>query len=47
MLAEASGFKRGDPFDIRYLDELISRATDGGVLAAAIIAFELKPHGPR
>lgn len=47
MLAEASGFKRGDPFDIRYLDELISRATDGGVLAAAIIAFELTPHGPR
>ena len=43
ILAEASGFQRGDPFDIRYLDELISRATDGGVLAAAIVAFELTP----
>ena len=42
-LAEASGFEPGDPFDIRYLDELVSRATDGGVLAAAIIAFELAP----
>lgn len=42
-LAEGTGFSRGQPFDMLYLDELIARATDGGVLAAALDAFELVP----
>ena len=42
-LAEAAGFDQGQPFDLKYLDELLARATDGGVLAAAIVAFELVP----
>lgn len=42
-LAEAAGFDQGQPFDLKYLDELLARATDGGVLAEAIVAFELVP----
>lgn len=44
ILAESTGMDAKDPFDITYLDELISRAVDPGVLAAAIVAFELAPH---
>ena len=43
ILAEASGMQSGDPFDMPYLDELISRSVDPGVLAAAIEAFQLAP----
>jgi len=45
ILAEGTGMEAGDPFDLRYLDELISRAVDPGILAAAIVAFELTPEG--
>jgi hypothetical protein len=43
IIAGASGQEAGDPFDLRYLDELLSQAVDGGVLAGAITAFQLTP----
>ena len=43
ILAEFAGMELGEAFDVRYLDELISRAVDPGVLAAAIEAFQLTP----
>ncbi len=44
-IAEFSGQDTGDAFDLRYLDELLSGALDPGVMAAAIVAFELAPAG--
>lgn len=43
IIAGASGQEPGDPFDLRHLDELLSQAVDGGVLADAITAFQLAP----
>lgn len=42
-LAQVAGMKPGQPFNLRYLDELMGRATDPEVLAAAIEAFGLVP----
>jgi hypothetical protein len=44
-LARGSGTDAGDPFDLRYLDELLGRAMEAWVLAEAIRAFELAPAG--
>lgn len=44
LLASLVGMESGEAFDLRYLDELLSRAVDPGVLAAAILAFELAPR---
>jgi hypothetical protein len=44
-LAPAAGMQPGDPFDPRYLDELLGRATDPSVLVAVINALSLKPAG--
>jgi hypothetical protein len=35
----------GDPFDPRYLDELLGRATAPSVLVAVINALSLQPTG--
>jgi len=45
ILAEVSGTPSGDAFDLRYLDELLSRSTGAIVLATAIGAFGLSPEG--
>lgn len=45
ILAEAVEMDVEDPFDLVYLDELLSRAVDPGVFANAIVAFELVPEG--
>jgi len=45
LLAEVTGMKAGDTFDLRYLDELIGRAALGPVLFGAILAFEMTPAG--
>ncbi|MEO8541650.1 MAG: hypothetical protein ABI577_18060, partial [bacterium] len=39
ILAEVAGMPAGDAFDLRYLDELLSRAMNGRVLLTAITAF--------
>jgi len=44
-LARGAGMKEGDPFDLVYLDELLGRAMEAWVLAAAIEAFGLAPAG--
>jgi hypothetical protein len=45
ILAQAAGMERGDPFSIRYLDELLGRAIRPAVLVGAIQAFGLTPAG--
>lgn len=45
VLAEVTGMKKGDAFDLRYLDELIGRAAMGPLLFGAILAFEMTPAG--
>ncbi len=45
ILAQAAGMERGDPFSIRYLDELLGRAIHPAVLVGAIQAFGLAPVG--
>lgn len=45
ILAQVAGMDTGDPFNIRYLDELLGRAIDPRVLVAAIQAFGLAPAG--
>jgi hypothetical protein len=45
ILARAAGMETESPFDLVYLDELLSRAVDPGVFANAILAFELTPEG--
>lgn len=45
ILAEVSGMPQGDPFNLQYLDELLARSIDGGVIATAIVAFGLAPTG--
>lgn len=45
ILADAGGIAPGDPFDLRYLDELLGRSIGGGVMATAIVAFGLAPAG--
>ncbi|MCK6565880.1 MAG: hypothetical protein HUU14_06985 [Dehalococcoidia bacterium] len=42
-LASAAGMPGGSPFDLRYLDELLARALDSGVLAGTIEALGLIP----
>jgi len=44
ILADQAGMQPGNPFDIPYLDELLGRALDPRVLAAAIIALDLRPE---
>lgn len=44
-LAPQAGMQPGDPFDPRYLDELLGRATDPSVLVAVISALSLQPAG--
>ncbi|MCO5201744.1 MAG: hypothetical protein M9925_08615 [Chloroflexi bacterium] len=43
ILAQTAGMDAGDPFSIRYLDELLGRAIHPAVLVAAIQAFGLAP----
>ncbi len=43
ILAQTAGMEQGDPFSIRYLDELLGRAIHPAVLVAAIQAFGLAP----
>jgi hypothetical protein len=43
ILAQTAEVERGDPFSIRYLDELLGRAIHPAVLVAAIQAFGLAP----
>ncbi len=45
LLAAAIGVELKNPFDLAYLDELLSLAVDGGVFANAIVAFDLVPEG--
>lgn len=45
ILAQVAEMERGDPFSIRYLDELLGRAIHPAVLVAAIQAFGLAPAG--
>ena len=45
VLAEAAGMRAGDAFDLRYLDEVVSRAMPAGVLFEAIAALGLEPEG--
>jgi hypothetical protein len=42
-LAQVAGMGPGTPFNLAYLDELLGRAMPGGVLAAAILAFQMEP----
>jgi hypothetical protein len=44
LLAGAAGMQPGNAFDLRYLDELMGRALDPRVLAAAIVALDLTPE---
>lgn len=44
ILAKATGMDIDNPFDLVYLDELLSRAMDPGVFARAISAFGLVPE---
>ncbi len=43
ILAEVAGMPQGDAFDLRYLDEVLSRAMDIRVLFEDIAAFGLQP----
>jgi hypothetical protein len=45
VLAEAGGMPQGDAFDLRYLDELLSRSMQVTVLFEAITAFGMQPAG--
>jgi hypothetical protein len=45
LLAPVAGMAPGDPFSIRYLDELLGRSINPQVLVAAIQAFGLAPAG--
>lgn len=45
ILAKAAGMPDGDAFDLRYLDEVVSRAMPAGVLFTAITALGLEPEG--
>lgn len=44
ILAKATGMDIDNPFNLVYLDELLSRAMDPGVFAGAISAFGLVPE---
>lgn len=44
-LLAASGMAAGNAFNLRYLDELLGRAIDPAVLAAAVQAFGLRLRG--
>ncbi|MCK9517417.1 MAG: hypothetical protein M0R74_00095 [Dehalococcoidia bacterium] len=45
LLAQATGHPEGSPFNLIYLDELLSRATSSGLLAALLEIYELAPTG--
>lgn len=45
ILAKAAGMPPGDAFDLRYLDEVVSRAMPVGALFEAITALGLQPEG--
>ncbi len=42
-LAAVAGMQPGSAFDLKYLDELVGRATAPGLLAAALFVFEMEP----
>ena len=42
LLSIPAGMQSSNPFDLRYLDELLGRATDVQTMAAAVVALDLR-----